>query len=177
MLRFMKHIFYSFVILGDQRIDLTERLIIWAKLILSFAPIAYALNAFHLWFADNQHFVNAFLIVVLLNAIVGMCKHRKTKEFDWGVFLKKTSGMIFMVIIVYYLLHALSVVAGDNLISNGFEILIQVTTIFYPSSKALKSIFILSNGEYPPKFIMKKLYNFEKDGSLKDFFNTKNNNK
>ena len=43
-------------------------------------------------------------------------------------------------------------------------------TLFFPASKGIKSIFIISNGEYPPKWMMKKVYNYENDGDLNELF-------
>jgi hypothetical protein len=168
----MKHLFYSLILLGDNRFTITERIIGWLKLLLAFSPVAYVLNMFNLWFADNKKFVTLFIIVLFINAVFGLWKHHREKEFSWEEFLKKTGIMIIVVISVYFLLNALQSVAGDNFISDGFNVMIQVTTIFFPASKALKSIYIISNGEYPPKFIMEKLYNFEKDGDVKELLKT-----
>jgi len=43
-------------------------------------------------------------------------------------------------------------------------------TLLYPVSKAVKHIFILSKGKYPPQWIIAALYQYEKNGKLKDFF-------
>ncbi len=43
-------------------------------------------------------------------------------------------------------------------------------TLMYPVSKIVKNVFVLTGGKYPPKWIMKALYNYEKSGKLKDFF-------
>ncbi len=168
MLHIMKHLFYSIILVSDSRFDITERLIAWIKLLLAFAPIAYILDLFHLWFADNKKFVTLFILVLIANAFIGMWKHHRENAFDWKQFFLKTGEMVIVVIMVYFLLNALGAVAGDNIISDSFEKMIQVSTIFYPSSKAIKSIYILSKGKYPPKFIMEKLYNFEKDGDISE---------
>ena len=64
----------------------------------------------------------------------------------------------------------LRITIGDNFISEGFGTIIQISTLLYPTSKALKNLFILSNNQFPPAFIMERLYNFEKTGNLKDLF-------
>jgi hypothetical protein len=46
-------------------------------------------------------------------------------------------------------------------------------TIF-PASKILKNIYILSNKQYPPSFIMDKIYKFEKDGNVTDLLGKEN---
>lgn len=72
---------------------------------------------------------------------------------------------------VYTLLEMLRLTAGDNMIGEGFKVVIQITTLLYPISKALKNFYILSNKQFPPQFIMNKIYNFEKTGDIKEFFN------
>jgi len=51
-----------------------------------------------------------------------------------------------------------------------FKNTVEIITIFYPTSKVLENTFILTNGKYPPEFLIKALYNYRKDGKLKDFF-------
>jgi hypothetical protein len=70
------------------------------------------------------------------------------------------------------MLEMLRYTAGDNLAGEIFRILIQTTTLLYPTSKVLKNVFIITKGKYPPKFLMDRLYNFEKNGDLNDFFKT-----
>jgi len=169
-------IYYKFICLGEQKIDMTDRLYSYVQLILGFAPIAYVLSLFDLWFIDNHKFVTGFIIIVVVNAVIGCKKHKKLNTFDFGVFISKTWKMLSSVIITYIVLHIISDIAGDNYIAQGFEITLQVTTLFYPASKILKNIFILTNGQYPPEWIMTKVYNFEKSGDLSDFLKDKNNN-
>ena len=51
-----------------------------------------------------------------------------------------------------------------------FKMSVQLMTLFYPVSKIVKNVFVLTKGKYPPQFVMKALYNYEKEGKLKDFF-------
>ena len=41
------------------------------------------------------------------------------------------------------------------------------------SQKPLKNIFILSEGEHPPKWLMQRIYNFQNNGDLKEFMSLK----
>lgn len=167
------------VFIADQKYNknpyLMEKLLTVGKLVATFGPVAYILNLIHFWFANNKEFVSGFLVIVFLNAIVGLMKHHKTNTFNWMTFLKKTSLMLMVVIVVYILLSIVGKFAGDSFVSEAFQILVQVMTLFYPASKALKSIFVLSDEDYPPKWIMKKVYNFEEDGDLGDLFKTTKN--
>src|SRR5690606_16330533 len=85
----------------------------------------------------------------------------------------KNIEMACVVIVVYIMLEMLRYTAGDNIAGEAFKILIQITTLLYPTSKVLKNVHIITSGRYPPKFIMRRLYNFEKNGDLSDFFNNK----
>src|SRR5690606_32932290 len=78
-----------------------------------------------------------------------------------------------VVIIGYIMLEMLRYTAGNNFAGELFRISIQVMTLMYPTSKVFKNIFIISNGKYPPEFIMKKMYNFEKNGDLSKLFGNK----
>lgn len=170
----IKNLYYSFIFLADQRFkertDYIEKFFVVIKLLAAFGPIAFLLETISMWFQNNKEFVTGFIIIVSLNAWLGIKKHRKLKTFNWETFYKKTSLMLMVVIVTYVLLSIIGKFAGDNIISEGFQILLQVTTLFYPASKGLKSIFVLSNGEYPPKWIMNRVYNFEEEGNLGELF-------
>lgn len=161
--------YYNFILLVEDKVTFTDRIYSWLKLIITFAPIAYFLDLLGIWFYDNKKFVTGFIVVVAINAYYGIKRHRKLKTFDWSKFFNKTWVMLSSVIATYIVLHIITRIAGENYISEGFEILLQVTTLFYPIGKILKSVFILSNGEYPPKWMMEKVYDFEKTGSLTEF--------
>lgn len=169
-MKFLSSLFYSFVLIADNRVSFLEKVVTYFKLLLAFGPIAYGLDLIGFWFNDNKKFVTFFIVIVIANAVLGLWKHKKMNQFDWEEFFAKTGKMLVVVIITYFLLSMIAGITGENFISEGFETSIQVMTLFYPASKGLKSIFVISNGEYPPKWIMKKVYNFEEDGDMSELF-------
>lgn len=169
----IKKTFFSLILLTDNNPSYTEKARMFFQLIITFAPVAYLLEVFKMWFYDNSTFLSFILVAVIINLVVGMYMHYKSKTFSWEIMLKKTGTMIFVLVVTYYLLEQIRIITGDNVFSDGFRITMQVATLFYPSSKALKNIYILSNREYPPSWIMEKVYNFEKTGDLNQFM--KNN--
>ena len=80
--------------------------------------------------------------------------------------------MIAILLLAYTLLESLVLVVGTNMVAEGFRVAIQVSTLLYPTSKALKNLYILSNKEFPPAFIMEKLYKFEQTGDLAELYKT-----
>ncbi len=172
MKTFFAGIFYKFIYLAEDRVSIWSKIDVWFKMIMASAPIVFLSDLAGAWFEDNKQFATFVAATIILNAAVGMRRHSKNKTFRWETFFKKTGLMIFSVIVSYALLEMLIATAGDNYVTNGFKVLIQVATLFYPASKALKSIFILTNGEYPPKWLMQKVYNFEADGNLSEFLSS-----
>ena len=169
-MKLIKRLYYSFIYIADDRFDFVGKAVMYIKLLLAFGPIAYVLNIFHLWFEENSKFVTFFILAVIVNAGLGMWKHKKTNEFSYEEFFAKTAKMLVVVILTYLLLSMIGSIAGDNFISEGFRVSIEVMTLMYPTSKGLRSVFVISNGEYPPKWIMKKVYNFENEGDINDLF-------
>jgi hypothetical protein len=165
-----KKIYYSTILLADNHPTWIEKIQYLIKLLMAFAPVAYALDGLNYWFENNKQFVSFMIFCLIVNLVVGIWYHRKMKSFDWEEFLKKNSQMMTVVVVVYALLEMLHLTAGANFVGESFRVLIQITTLLYPISKALKNIYILSNKQFPPAFIMEKIYNFEKDGNLKDLF-------
>ena len=166
----LKKIFYTVILIASERPSWQEKIVYFFKLILTFAPIAFVLDSFNLWYVDNKQFFSFVIVSLLANMVVGAWYHRKMKTFNWELFWKRNATMWFILIPVYTLLEMLRLTAGDNIVGEGFKVVIQITTLLYPISKALKNFYILSNKQFPPQFIMDKLYRFEKSGDLKDLF-------
>lgn len=162
-----KRLFFSFILLGDNKISIGDKVEIALKLFLALAPVAYMLEILQIWFRDNREFSIFTLMAILLNMGIGGWYHFKySKQFNWSTLLKKTSLMMLVLIVTYYLLEQIRIIIGHNVLSDGFKVAIQVATLFYPTSKTLKNIYIMSNKEYPPAWIMERVYNFEKTGDV-----------
>lgn len=159
------------ILIADNRPSFIEKLSYLLSLIGTLAPVAYLLDGLNLWFSTNQQFSSFILVCLMVNMFVGAIFHNKMGTFDWVELFKKNVLMWVVLIVVYAMLEMLRLTAGENFIGEGFKILIQTMTLLYPISKALKNIYILSNKQFPPAFIMDKIYNFDKNGDLKDLFN------
>jgi len=169
-MKIIKSLFFSIIYIADDRFSFLEKLPAYIKILLAFGPIAYLLELGGYWFVDNKKFVTFFLLIVIIQGAFGIWKHKILNQFSWEEFFIKTGKMLVIVIFTYFLLSMVGGIASDNIIAEGFELSIQVMTLFFPASKGIKSIFIISNGEYPPKWMMKKVYNYENDGDLNDLF-------
>ncbi len=168
-------IYYGILLMGDGKANMADKFEVYLKMTLSFSLVATFLQIVSDWYVTNQKFIVYFIIAVTANAILGLWKHHKLREFDWLIFFWKTALMLAVVIIVYLLLYILVDLAGNGIVVDGFKTTIQIATIFYPISKAIKSLHVISNGEHPPAWIMEKLYGFEKDGNVDQLFKTNTN--
>jgi len=158
------------ILMVDNRPTVLEKLHYLIGLIVTFGPIAYILDGLNLWFENNQQFSSFVIICLLVNLLVGVRYHNKMRTFCWKEFFIKNIEMWVILVLVYGLLEMLRITAGNNIVGEGFKVLIQVMTLLYPISKALKNIYILSNKKFPPSFIMDKIYTFEKNGDLNNLF-------
>lgn len=166
-------IYFNTILLSDNEISLLERLqYIW-KSFITFAPIAIVLNLFNLWFVDNKTFFNGVVACIFINMLLGSVMHIRKKTFNILILLKKTLLMIIVVLLTYLVLELVLIVAGSNSLTESFRTVLQVATLIYPISKILKNIFILSNGEHPPKWLMEKIYNFQENGDLSKLLESK----
>lgn len=168
MNKFLCHI----VLLADSRPTIIEKIVYFINIISVLGPVAYIMNGIGIWFRANHQFSAFVMVCLTVNLFVGIWYHNKMNTFSWKEFFIKNIQMWAVIIIVYALLEMLRLTAGNNIIGEGFKVLIQVTTLLYPVSKALKNLYILSQKQFPPAFIMEKIYNFEKNGDLKELFDT-----
>lgn len=139
---------------------------------LRLAPIIFLLDQIKWWTNENQQFAFFMWTILTVNMVVGIIFHIKNKSFNFLEFLTQNALMAFVVGTVLIVLETFRYTAGNNIAGEIFRVFTQTLTLFYPASKILKNAFILSNGQYPPEFMMRKLYNFEKNGDLSKFFST-----
>lgn len=169
-MNYVKETICRMILMVDNRPTVLEKLHYLIGLIVTFGPIAYILDGLNLWFENNQQFSSFVIICLLVNLLVGVRYHNKMRTFCWKEFFIKNIEMWVILVLVYGLLEMLRITAGNNIVGEGFKVLIQVMTLLYPISKALKNIYILSNKKFPPSFIMDKIYTFEKNGDLNNLF-------
>lgn len=161
---------FGIMLVDDKSLSITERVEYFFKSLMALAPIAFLVELSRDWILDNKEFTSAIVLIVLINMGVGAYMHFKKKSFKWKDFIVKSVTMIVVINITYIVLELILGRAGDNVIVDGFRAALQVATLLYPGSKILKNIFILSNGEHPPKWIMERIYNFQENGDLSELF-------
>lgn len=170
---FLYKLYFSLALTTDQNISFADRiqnLIVW---VCSLAPVVYILENVTGWMVTNQGFVIAVVTFIFVNMILGGYMHHRKGDFDWKKLLRKTNQMLLVLFLSYFTLEVLLTIAGKNVVVEFFRIAVQVSTLLYPGSKILKNIFILSDGQHPPKWVMEKIYNFKETGDLHKLFETK----
>ncbi|EGD33355.1 hypothetical protein [Capnocytophaga sp. oral taxon 338] len=154
----------------DDRIHLRDRIYYFFLAFFKSIPLLMLYSYFSMWKDKNEFFYAGICTALLINALVGGVYHFKAGTFSIKKFLVKNTEMVFIIVAVYISLSLLSIPLDESEMGKIFKIVVQLTTLLYPVSKTLKNAFILTNGKYPPQFIMKALYNYEREGKLKDFF-------
>lgn len=165
--------YFTVALIFDDNLSTSERFGNFFKTFLAFGPIAFIFDKINVWFHSNEGFLYGVLVIIIVNMIFGGIVHNRKRDFDWKVMLDKTYKMNITLLLSYLTLEIIMSVAGESDIVTVFRITIQVTTLLYPGSKILKNIFIFSKGEYPPEWLMKKVYNFRENGDLSEFLKSK----
>jgi hypothetical protein len=164
-------LYFNIILLGDTNLPSGERSEYLWKSIATLAPFAILMQTIDMWFINNVLFGTGIILLIMINMIIGGSMHYRKKDFMWFKFISKTIMMVLVTFITYLVLEIVISILGNNPIVSGFRAVLQVATLLYPGSKILKNVFILSRGEHPPKWIMQKVYNFQKNGDLKAFMN------
>jgi len=162
-------IYYNLIIVAQKGVATSERLEAFYNSAKYVSPVAFVLGLINAWYMENAEFTYAVLVIVFINMILGGIMHFRKGHFRWGTLLIKTMIMLIVIGVSYLVLEMIVSFAGSGLIIQGFRASIQVATLLYPGAKILKHIFILSNGEHPPKWVMDKLYKFKENGDLNQF--------
>jgi hypothetical protein len=164
-------IYCNLLISSESDGDPMHRLESLGRVLMYISPIAFIIGVLDLWYQDNEAFTLSAVGFIFANAIIGLIAHFVRKDFNWETFLTKTMKMVLIISGVYFVLELIISPIGDNSITDGFRSTIQVSTLLWPGGKILKNFFIWSGGEHPPKWVMQKLYNFQKNGDLNAFLN------
>lgn len=164
------------VLLFTYKADISwqDRLSYLFEVILKSAPIIFIYGIVDTWYGNNKLFAIALSTALLLNFLVGARYHWIKGSFNLGKMLWKNLEMLIVVVGVYMLLGVLSYPLSESIVGTTFKMSIEFITILYPASKALRNFFILTGGKHPPKFIIQALYQYEKEGKLKEFFDSLN---
>lgn len=158
------------------KISWQDRLEYFFEVGLKSAPLLFLYGFFSEWYEENELFAISISTALFVNLLVGARFHWMKGTFDLGKMLWKNLEMLVVVTGVYLLLGALSTPLGESVAGLAFKKTIEFITILYPVSKSLRNLFILTGGKHPPKFVIQALYQYEKDGKLKDFFDSINGN-
>ena len=132
---------------------------------------------FTVWKEKNELFFVGISFILFLNMVVGATYHAKAGSFDIKQFLYGNISVMLVISVVYISLSVLSIPLNESEMGKMFQSVLQFMTLMYPVSKIVKNVFVLTGGKYPPQFTMKALYNYEREGKLKDFFDEINGTK
>lgn len=133
-------------------------------------PFSFVVDALGRWLGANADFWVYLCFAFVVNATVGATRHLIFKTFNPWFFMTKNATICLLTIVSYATWDLVRHIAGDNIAGEAFGKLIQISALLFPISKISKNVFILSKGKIPPEFIMRRLYNFEKNGDLKHLF-------
>lgn len=175
MKKLLAYLVHAMLVFAESETTI-DRIIAYIKSSWLFSTIAFFLGALNMWFADNQSFTGFAMVFVFVNSAIGGWVHLKKSEFvgrfSWEDLFLKTVKMICIMWLVYFVLEGIVSPIGEGAILDGIIASFQVATLLYPGSKILKNIFVWSDGEHPPKYIMDKIFNFKKDGNLQKLFSS-----
>lgn len=165
----IKTICHLFLI-EDKKPTFGDKAMYFIQTIATFGPVGFILDGLNFWFINNKQFFCFVIIFLIANVFVGAWFHKKMKTFSWEKFFERNLVMWVILILVYSVLEMLRLTGGKNIITESFGVLIQISTLLWPASKILKNAYFLSNKQFPPEFIMNRIYSFEKNGNLKELF-------
>ena len=157
-------------LLADNQPSFIDKLKYFFQVVSTLGPIVMICEGLSGWFIENRKFSILITAVLIINLGVGIWYHLRMKSFSWEEFILKNIKMAAILILAYSILEMIAITAGQNILADGYRTVIQLSTLLWPGGKVLKNLYILSNKQFPPEFIMERLYNFDKTGNLKDLF-------
>lgn len=136
---------------------------------LSF-PFIVMYNHLTSWHSSNEVFIESASIIIFINMIFGGVSHWKQGTFSWWQLGIKNFYIICIVLATYVVLDKLFGFFAETFVGGMLKSSISFIVLMYPASKFMTSLFIVTNGKFPPMYLMKLFYSYEKNGRIKDFF-------
>ena len=161
----------------DDKIHIRDRVYYFFIAFFKSIPLLMLYSYFTVWKEKNELFFVGISFILFLNMVVGATYHATAGSFDIKQFLYGNISVMLVISVVYISLSVLSIPLNESEMGKMFQSILQFMTLMYPVSKIVKNVFVLTGGKYPPQFIMKALYNYEREGKLKDFFDEINGTK
>ena len=159
----------------DERIHLRDRVYYFFIAFFKSVPLLLLYAYFSTDREQNAIFYASIGMVLLLDMLAGAWYHFKKGDFDFVDLFKGTITKMLLVAIAFISLSILNIPLSRTDVGRAFEITIQMISLLYPVKDIVKNLFVLSNGKFPPEFFMKALYNYEKSGKLREFYEKVNN--
>lgn len=154
----------------DERIHLRDRVYYFFIAFFKSVPLLLLYAYFSTDREQNAIFYASIGMVLLLDMLAGAWYHFKKGDFDFVDLFKGTITKMLLVAIAFISLSILNIPLSRTDVGRAFEITIQMISLLYPVKDIVKNLFVLSNGKFPPEFFMKALYNYEKSGKLREFY-------
>lgn len=155
-------------------IPLKDRINYFWEVITKYSPLLFLYTMAVAWYDQNKPFALAMGTALLLNLIIGARYHWLKGTFNLTRMMVKNIELLAIVAGVYMLLKVLTIPLEEWFVGTLFKATIEFISILLPTEKALKNMFIITNGKHPPAWVIKALYNYQKEGKLKDFFDMMN---
>lgn len=133
-------------------------------------PFIVIYNHISGWHDANVLFVESASIIIFVNMIFGGVSHWKQGTFSWWRLGLKNFYIVCIVLCTYLVLDKLFGFFADTFVGGMLKSSISFIVLMYPASKFMASLFIVTNGKFPPMYLMKLFYSYEKSGRIKDFF-------
>ena len=153
----------------DDKIHLRDRVYYFFVVFFKSIPLLLLYS----YFSSDERSVLFYMgvgVVLLIDMLVGMWYHYTIGDFSFEELFKDTIKKVAIIACVYISLFITKIPLSESEAGKVFVSTIQFMTLMYPVSSISKNAFVLSDGRFPPKFFMKALYNYEKSGKLKPFF-------
>lgn len=154
----------------DDKIQLRDRIYYFFVIFFKSVPLLLLYSYFSYENETNGLFYAGIGTTLFLDMVVGAWYHFKKGDFSFTELFRATILKIVLIAIVYISLSILSIPLSESMGGEMFRNTIMLFTLLYPVKDIVKNAFVLSNGKFPPEFVIKALYNYEKSGKLKEFF-------
>jgi hypothetical protein len=154
----------------DDKIQLRDRIYYFFIIFFKSVPLLLLYSYFSYENETNGLFYAGIGATLFLDMAVGAWYHFKKGDFSFTELFRATILKTVLIAIVYISLSILSIPLSESMGGEMFRNTIMLFTLLYPVKDIVKNAFVLSNGKFPPEFVIKALYNYEKSGKLKEFF-------
>lgn len=122
------------------------------------------------WYIESQFFMFIMVFCLFGDLAIGIIKHLKLRTFSFSkMFIGFTKKLVLIVVFYFFSEALLQIISDGDMDSVWIKIFLKLLVFAWPAGNSAVNMGIITNGEFPFPFLLKRIKKFNESGDLSLF--------